>query len=71
MIKKYWRFIHIVLNYGETNSKKEVNRMFRFERVLDTVLGYTGWHDLTNTMIHSEQELRYLYDDEEDDDPLM
>lgn len=45
--------------------------MFRFERVLDTVFGYTGWHDLTNTMIHSEQELRFLYDEEEDDDPIM
>lgn len=44
--------------------------MYRFERLLDTVFGYTGWHDLTNTMIHNEQELRSLYEDEEDD-PVM
>ncbi len=47
--------------------QKEVKKMYRFERLLDTVFGYTGWHDLTNTMIHSEQELGSLYEDEEDD----
>ncbi|MFS0862398.1 hypothetical protein [Fredinandcohnia sp. 179-A 10B2 NHS] len=41
--------------------------MYRFERLLDTVFGYTGWHDITNTMISREQELGYLYEEEEED----
>lgn len=48
-------------------TQKEVKSMYRFERLLDTVFGYTGWHDITNTMISREQELGYLYEEEEDD----
>ncbi|MEH7385610.1 hypothetical protein V7147_09405 [Bacillus sp. JJ1521] len=44
--------------------------MRRFERLLDTVFGYTGWHDLTNTINHGEQELGSLYEEENDDDPV-
>ncbi|WP_154670438.1 hypothetical protein [Bacillus timonensis] len=45
--------------------------MQRFERLLDTVFGYTGWHDLTNTLPSREQELGYLYEEENDDEPIL
>ncbi|WP_159439881.1 hypothetical protein [Bacillus sinesaloumensis] len=45
--------------------------MYRFERLLDTVFGYSGWHDLTNTLAHKERELGYLYEDEDDDNSNM
>ncbi|MCC3355326.1 hypothetical protein [Bacillus sp. REN16] len=45
--------------------------MTRFERLLDTVFGYSGWHDLTNTLATREQEMGYLYEDDDDDEPVM
>ncbi|MFT4415074.1 hypothetical protein ACLM5H_14530 [Fredinandcohnia humi] len=38
--------------------------MYRFERLLDTVFGYTGWHDITNSMVTRDRELSQLYEDD-------
>ncbi|WP_449539209.1 hypothetical protein [Ferdinandcohnia sp. Marseille-Q9671] len=45
--------------------------MHRFERLLDTVFGYTGWHDITNTGMSREQEMGNLYNEEDEDDPTV
>lgn len=70
MIKKLIDSIHNFQTYGKANSKKEVKWMYRLERLLDTVFGYTGWHDLTNSTIHREQELEYLYEDDDENGPI-
>ncbi len=70
MIKKHW-IRYILFESMDNLTKKRGDKMYRIERLLDTVLGYTGWHDLTNTLTHREQELQYLYDDEDDDDNVI
>ncbi|WP_275695703.1 hypothetical protein [Fredinandcohnia quinoae] len=34
---------------------------------MDTLFGYTGWLDTSNTLINRERELGALYKDDEDD----